>query len=212
MLIRDGAIWFFNNNSSLKAYSYGSNVKLNKLLYLTHLMFYAIYNEKLFVNADFIKFKFGPINQYVRINFNNLKQIAFIQRKPIILLTWEQKIIFYIINYVYGALNYKELSKITHLHNLYRITKFNETLNIKNISNHLILHFNQLFTLYKNMDFLHEKYIRFDNVILYYNDQNLSKQEITYIKLKYQLDHKYDEFEKLKILKVHKVNNEIVWT
>ncbi|MBL4950970.1 DUF4065 domain-containing protein [Neobacillus sp. YIM B02564] len=42
--------WFINHNKDIANHSFDGNVKLQKLLYYSKAMYYAVYGEKLFSN------------------------------------------------------------------------------------------------------------------------------------------------------------------
>jgi len=113
------AKWFIYNNPEL-AYGYlDENVKLNKLLYFSNLMYYCVEKENL-LDEEFIAFPKGPVvfSIYRDYRFKGLNAMPI--SDDVRNLGSEQRQILNIISFVYGNKDANELIDETHRHSLWK--------------------------------------------------------------------------------------------
>lgn len=169
------AKWFIYNNPEL-AYGYlDENVKLNKLLYFSNLMYYCVEKENL-LDEEFIAFPKGPVifSIYRDYRFNGLNIMPV--SDGIKNLENQQRQILNIISFVYGNKDANELVDETHKHLLWKdVSCFipnNPQIDFSKTDSNLIHFFCALYNTYKDFDFSDIKKEKINGNIFYYSKSN----------------------------------------
>lgn len=185
------AKWFIKNSKGFSN-SFEGNMKLNKLLYFSQLISLVKNNEPLF-NDDLYAFKNGVVVESVRreyyYNYTQLKKDAELFEES---FTKEEKEILEIGNDIFGHVDAKELSKLTHEHscwNDYYNKSKNDNWYIKEESKipveDIVMNYQEdlnlvkeiLFAYYENKNSSNtneiEKFIEINNVKYFYNPNEI---------------------------------------
>lgn len=106
--------WFINHNKDVANPSFDGNVKLQKLLYYSKAMYYAVYEESLFIN-DVEAWANGPVvsEVFTLYRHHNLVEEA---KKSIDNLRIDGKVerVLKVVNHVYGSQTARQLIELTH--------------------------------------------------------------------------------------------------
>lgn len=111
--VMDVAKWFLANNSNVAFPSRAGNIKLQKLLYYSKAMYFAVHGESLF-DEEFEAWENGPAsrNIYREYRHNGLPETFVKSDCPVL----EPKIerILKVVNHVYGSMTSNNLIDLTH--------------------------------------------------------------------------------------------------
>ncbi|HHJ7489785.1 TPA: Panacea domain-containing protein, partial [Streptococcus pyogenes] len=120
---------FLSLNPSLKVGNYDNNLKVNKLLYFSSLMYYSIFHENL-LDENFERWDNGPVVRevYKGFRYNDLTSSTDFTDEE---FNTETKSIIQIVNFIYGNKTSLELSNETHTHNIWIQASQNEILDFK---------------------------------------------------------------------------------
>ena len=202
------AKWFIFNNHQLANGYIDGNIKLNKLLYFANLMFYCI-NRELLIEDDFVAFPKGPVifSIYKDYRYNGLDEIPaddFVNG-----INKEQEQILNIINFLYGNKDVNELVEISHSHNIWNEKKDlipqNPIIEFDKISQEFIDYYNNLYNIYKDMDFSKIRMEKINGNIFYYDINNLEMNDKVVEQLLL-----YDKFDEPQF--IEDVNGELVFS
>lgn len=152
----NAAKWFIKKN---KFFNY-QNLRINKLLYFSELMYYSNFNEKL-LDKDFVAFDNGPViyDVYVSYRYDNLDQYP---EEEIVIDDKDILKTMNIVNFLYSDKSPNELSTITHEHNIWKekkplikVNRFNRSPKIEfdSATPDLKEYYVNIFNIYKNVDF-----------------------------------------------------------
>lgn len=170
------AKYFLSINPNLKIGNYDNNLRLNKLLYFSSLMYFSVYKENL-INGFFERWDNGPVNRdvYKEFRYNDLISNT---ECTIDSFSSEEKKIIQIVNFIYGSKTSNELSEETHQHNIWIEASQNEQLDFKKMASPIINYMKKLYSIYRMVDFenLHKEVIN-GNTYLYYDDIDLSSEK-----------------------------------
>ena len=170
------ARYFLSINPNLKIGNYDNNLRLNKLLYFSSLMYFSVYKENL-INGFFERWDNGPVNRdvYKEFRYNDL---IYNTECTIDSFSSEEKKIIQIVNFIYGSKTSNELSEETHQHNIWIEASQNEQLDFKKMASPIINYMKKLYSIYRMVDFenLHKEVIN-GNTYLYYDDIDLSSEK-----------------------------------
>lgn len=115
--LRDLMKWFIKNNETLKSIGFDEKIKLQKLLYYSQVMHYAVYDTPLF-SEKIEAWLHGPVvpAAYYAHEYTDLIKEAICASKSEInqLLDEDTKFILKIINFIYGTQTGKELEQLSH--------------------------------------------------------------------------------------------------
>lgn len=170
------AKWFIYNNRQLANGYLDENVKLNKLLYFANLMFFCVKKE-LLLKDEFVAFRLGPVvySIYKDYRYNGLDKIP--NNDEIKGISDEQKQFLNIVNFVYGNKDSKELIDDSHSHNIWNAVKElipnNPPIIFENIDDATCEYFNNLYNVYKNLDFSNIKKEVINGSVYFYNKNNI---------------------------------------
>jgi len=147
--------WFIYKNPNLANGYIDENIKVNKLLYFSQLMYYSVFNKKL-LSDKFIAFPKGPVifEVYTDYRYNGLNRFVNNQEdiddKP-------QKQILEIVNFMYAKKNTEDLIKVSHNHNLWNdiqhLIPYNPEIIFENVSEDIINYYKNIYSTYKDTDF-----------------------------------------------------------
>ncbi|MGN0308501.1 MAG: Panacea domain-containing protein [Lachnospiraceae bacterium] len=174
------AKWFIYHNPGLASGYLDENVKLNKLLYFSSLMYYCI-EEKELLDEPFVAFPKGPVIRsiYRDYRYNGLDGMPtddYIQE-----IDSKQKQILNIINFVYGDRNAAELINESHEHSLWKDVEShipnNPLINFKNTENELKEFYYNLFQTYEEVDFSDIKKDKINGNIFYYSKSSFEMND-----------------------------------
>lgn len=165
------AEWFLMKNPVLCNGYNDENTKLNKLLYFSNLMYYAVYSKNL-INEPFKKWDNGPVipliySEYRYNDLNYFPSSVQIEDKEVLQ-------ILNIINFVFAEKTAKELSDETHTHSLWLESKRNENINFAKISNTEKNMMLSLFNIYKGFNFNNIGTEKVNGNIYHYDKTNLT--------------------------------------
>lgn len=163
-------------NPDLKVGNYDNNLKLNKLLYFSSLMYFSVFKENL-INNSFERWDNGPVirNVYIEFRYNDLISNSECETNVV---SDKEKTIIQIVNFIYGNKTSNELSEETHLHNIWRDASRNEHLDFQKLNSSIIDYMKNLYSVYQTVDFenLHKEVIN-GNTYLYYDDIDLTSED-----------------------------------
>jgi len=171
------ARWFIFNNPSLASGYLDENVKLNKLLYFTALMYYCVRKEQL-IDEPFIAFPKGPVlkSVYRDYRYNNLDKMP--KNDDITEADDVQKQIIYIINFIYSDRTATDLINETHEHNIWKAVSDyipnNPIIDFSDVDESLSKYFVNLYDIYKSLDFSDLKKEKINGNVFYYSPRNLT--------------------------------------
>ncbi len=172
---REVAKWFINKNPNLANGHFDENVIVNKLVYLSALMYYSV-SKKHLINDSFIAFPNGPVvyKIYKDYRYNGLDHY---QNDVFLGLKEQEQKVLDITNFVFADKSAKELIEMTHKHNLWKdVEKFipnNPTIDFEDASEELISEFANLYHIYENYDFSKIKKEKINGNVFYYDPDNL---------------------------------------
>lgn len=171
----DLAKYFLSINPTLKVGNYDNNVKLNKLLYFSSLMYFSVFNKNL-INSNFERWDNGPVLRDVYKEFR-YKDLVSNSECTLDVGSPEEKKIIQIINFIYGDKTSKELSEETHKHNIWIDASQNEYLDFQRIDLSIVNYMQSLYSIYQNFEFekLHKEIIN-GNTYFYFDDIDLSSE------------------------------------
>lgn len=171
----DLAKYFLSINPTLKVGNYDNNVKLNKLLYFSSLMYFSVFNKNL-INSKFERWDNGPVLRDVYKEFR-YKDLISNSECTLDIVSPEEKKIIQIINFIYGDKTSKELSEETHKHNIWIDASQNEHLDFQRIDLSIVNYMQSLYSIYQNFEFenLHKEIIN-GNTYFYFDDIDLSSE------------------------------------
>ncbi|MBQ9990105.1 MAG: DUF4065 domain-containing protein [Lachnospiraceae bacterium] len=184
------AKWFIYNNPSLASGYSDENIKLNKLLYFSSLMYYCI-EEKMLLDESFVAFPKGPVIRsiYRDYRYNGLDRMP--DSDSIQEMNERQRQVLYIINFVYGDRNASELIDESHEHSLWKdVESFipnNPLIDFKYTEIELKEYYRSLFNMYKGFDFSDIKKDKINGNIFYYSKSTFEMTDEIMFKLS-QLD------------------------
>lgn len=113
------AKWFIFNNPEL-AYGYlDENVKLNKLLYFSNLMYYCINHTNL-LDEPFVAFSKGPVVFSIYSDYRHHGLNVMPDSDAVTNMTEVQRQILNIVNFVYGNKDADTLVEESHHHSLWK--------------------------------------------------------------------------------------------
>lgn len=165
------AKWFLKNNSLLRLGFNDENVKLNKLLYFSNLMFFSLYNSNL-IDEPFEKWDNGPVIPLIYREYRYEKLGSSIDEKVEINNSKIEQILK-IINFVYSTKSAKQLSDETHKHSIWLEAQKNKPINFNNIAKkekNLML---SLYDTYSDFNFDNIKLEKINGNLYYYDKTNL---------------------------------------
>ena len=169
----DLAKYFLSINPNLRVGNYDNNLKLNKLLYFSSLMYFSVFKENL-INNYFERWNNGQVirDVYREFRYNDLISNSECKSDAV---SSKEKTIIQIVNFIYGNKTSNELSEETHLHNIWIDASQNEYLDFQKMDSSIISYMKNLYSIYQTVDFenLHKEVIN-GNTYLYYDDIDLS--------------------------------------
>jgi len=178
------ARWFIYHNPMLANACFDSNAKLNKLLYLSSLLYYSVNKDKLLDEA-FVAFRYGPVIPSIYRDYRYHGLCNYPSDDYIRELTVDKKQALQIVNFVYGDMSAEALIDLTHTHNIW-LEKADELSNkpeivFSNASKELLDEFIFIYNLYHDYDFDNLKKDIIDGNIFYYSkDIDLTDKDIEY--------------------------------
>lgn len=151
MKITTLANWFLKKNPQLCGGYIDENTKLNKLLYFTYLMYYAVMGKNL-TEDSFEKWNNGPVSReiYKEYRYNHLGR--FLENNVAI----EDKSVLKfleIVNFIYSNKTARELSEETHEHSIWINAKKNDVIDFQKTSEKEKNLMKQLYETYADIDF-----------------------------------------------------------
>lgn len=169
------AKWFLNKNPQLCGCYIDENTKLNKLLYFSYLMHYAVTGKNL-TDDKFEKWDNGPVSRkiYKEYRYNNFG-ISSDKRVDI-----EDKNILKfleIINFIYSNKTARELSEETHNHSIWLEAKKNEEIDFSKIADKEKYLMNNLYKTYMDIDFENMGMEKISGNIYYYDKTNFDMSD-----------------------------------
>ncbi|GAB6707554.1 Panacea domain-containing protein [Streptococcus uberis] len=168
---------FLSLNPSLKVGNYDNNLKINKLLYFSSLMYYSIFHDNL-LDENFERWNNGPVVRevYKGFRYNGLMSNTDYTDEE---FNTETKSIIQIVNFIYGNKTSLELSNETHTHNIWIQASQNEILDFKKLDPTIIKYMETLYTIYKDIDFdnLYQEVIYGNHYYYFDKDIDLSSNE-----------------------------------
>lgn len=146
----DVAKWFLGKQPGLRNGYIDENTKLNKLLYFSNLMYYAVFGKEL-IDDQFEAWKNGPVSRSV---YRDYRYNGLSSTEDLAVDINDEKVtkILEIINLVYGRMSAKELSDESHKSPVWNEASQNEKLKFNKISSNEKNLMNQLYNLYNDFD------------------------------------------------------------
>lgn len=169
------AKWFLSKNPQLRAGYIDENIKLNKLLYFSYLMYYAVTGRNL-TDDKFEKWDNGPVSReiYKEYRYHNLS--GFSDAKVDI----EDKDVLEfleIVNFVYSNKTARELSEETHEHSIWIDAEKNEDIDFRKIAEKEKCLMKNLYATYVGIDFDGIAMEKISGNIYYYDKSNLDMSD-----------------------------------
>lgn len=169
------AKWFLSKNPQLRAGYIDENIKLNKLLYFSYLMYYAVTGRNL-TDDKFEKWDNGPVSReiYKEYRYHNLS--GFSDAKVDI----EDKDVLEfleIVNFVYSNKTARELSEETHEHSIWIDAEKNEDIDFRKIAEKEKCLMKNLYATYAGIDFDGIAMEKISGNIYYYDKSNLDMSD-----------------------------------
>ena len=120
MDVMDIAKWFIKRNLDYPRDTMDGNMKLQKLLYFSQLIFLAKFDKKLF-NEPINAYKNGSVVEKVRIKYRD-DHYKLITESKVFEETFDENINYTlsVVEDVFGKISAKELSDLNHLHEGWR--------------------------------------------------------------------------------------------
>ncbi|MDE7326865.1 MAG: DUF4065 domain-containing protein [Lachnospiraceae bacterium] len=150
----EAAKWFIFHNPELASGYIDENIKVNKLVYFSNLMYHCVHNKDM-ISDDFVAFPNGPVVYaiYRDYRYNGLNMFPEMVNP----LEKEQEKILNIINFVYGDALADKLVEESHSHSLWKRVKSmipnNPKIDFEDIDDALIEYNKNLYKAYSEMDF-----------------------------------------------------------
>lgn len=170
------AQWFINKNPKLAHGHFDENAIVNKLLYLSSLMYYSI-SQKNLLDEDFVAFPNGPViyKVYKNYRYNGLDE--FPDNVNIDEASPDEKRVLDTTNFIFGDMTAKQLIELTHKHNLWKDVKNlipnNPVIDFSKASPELLNEFSELYDNYLGYDFSVIKKEIINGTKFYYNSNNI---------------------------------------
>lgn len=169
------AKWFLSKNPELCGGYVDENTKLNKLLYLTYLMYYAV-NETELTNDKFERWDNGPVSReiYTEYRYHGLGNffIDTVEIKDKNILQFLE-----IVNLVYSNKTARELSAETHGHSIWIEAKKNEYIDFHKISDKEKCLMKNIYDAYSYIDFDNISMEKIGGNVYYYNKNNIKMSD-----------------------------------
>lgn len=147
----DFSKWFLNKNPSLLKGDFDGNLKLNKLLYFSNLMYFSVFGKDL-MSDNFEKWEKGPVIESIYNEYKDNSLFELVNSIPSI--TDKKTLqVLEIINFVYADYSSKELTEESHTHNIWKDVEEKGLINFRNISQDVKGYMLDLYNLYKYYDF-----------------------------------------------------------
>ena len=169
------AEWFLSKNPQLCGGYIDENTKLNKLLYFSYLMYYAVTGMNL-TDDKFEKWDNGPVSReiYKKYRYDNLSRFSdtkvYIEDKYVLEF-------LEIVNFVYSNKTARELSEETHEHSIWIDAEKNEDIDFSKIAEKEKCLMKNLYETYVGMDFDGMAMEKISGNIYYYDKSNLDMSE-----------------------------------
>ncbi|RRD93992.1 DUF4065 domain-containing protein [Clostridiales bacterium COT073_COT-073] len=169
------AEWFLSKNPQLCGGYIDENTKLNKLLYFSYLMHYAVTGRNL-TDDKFEKWDNGPVSReiYKKYRYNNLSRFSDtkvdIEDKDVLEF-------LEIVNFVYSNKTARELSEETHEHSIWIDAEKNEDIDFSKIAEKEKCLMRNLYATYAGMDFDGMAMEKISGNIYYYDKSNLDMSD-----------------------------------
>lgn len=169
------AKWFLSKNPELRGGYVDENTKLNKLLYFTYLMYYAVTDSNL-TEDTFEKWDNGPVSReiYREYRYNNLSKFSDgnvdIKDKNILKFLG-------IVNFVYANKTARELSEETYGHRTWLEAKQNENIDFAKLSENEKCLMKNLYEAYADVDFESMAIEKISGNIYHYDKSNLEMSD-----------------------------------
>lgn len=173
---KDVAKWFIYKNPKLARGHFDENAIVNKLLYLSSLMYYSISGKSL-LDEDFVAFPHGPVvyEVYRDYRYNGLDEYP--QSISLDNATDDEIRVIETTNFIFSDMSAKDLISLTHRHNLWKDVKGfipnNPVIDFGNASPELLESFATLYDTYLGFDFSVIKKEIINGTVFYYNSNNL---------------------------------------
>ncbi|WP_064614414.1 Panacea domain-containing protein [Streptobacillus moniliformis] len=161
--------WILEKNPNLRLGTYDGNVKLNKLLYFSNLMYYTLYDENL-IDDKFEKWDNGPVIKSIYADYR-YNDCAKIKASKVIKFDDRAKKVIDIINFVYSDKTAKTLSDETHNHSIWIEQPKNGYIDFSRIDEKERKLMRKIYSCYNNIDFDNLK-LEIVNGIKYYYFKN----------------------------------------
>lgn len=164
--------WFFEKNTSLYNGYIEENIKINKLLYYSSIMFYSVFGKYL-LDEEFERWDKGPVlkSLYRDYRYNKLGYKIRFEKDEI--LDEEVEKVLNIINLIYSDKTSKELSDETHKHNLWKEAMKNSKIDISKIDSNLKKQMLNYYNLYESFDFKNIHTVKIGGNKYFYDKNNL---------------------------------------
>lgn len=173
----EAAKWFIYHNPSLSSGNSDDNIKLNKLLYLSGLMYYCIKKRELF-DEPFIGFPNGPVISSVYEDYHNNGLNKLPVHDKIKSIDSEQQQIINIINFVYGDKSSSELLEEKDGQSLWKQNKTspsnNQKIDFGQTGEEMKTFYQSLYAAYKGFDFSDLKKDKINGNLFYYSKSKFS--------------------------------------
>lgn len=169
------AKWFLSKNPQLCGGYIDENIKLNKLLYFSYLMYYAVTGKNL-TDDKFEKWDNGPVSReiYRQYRYDNLSRFSDakvdIEDKGVIKF-------LEIVNFVYSNKTARELSEETHKPSIWIDAEKNKDIDFRKIAEKEKCLMKNLYTTYADMDFDRIAMEKISGNIYYYDKSNLDMSD-----------------------------------
>lgn len=169
------AKWFLSKNPQLCGGYIDENTKLNKLLYFSYLMHYAVTGRNL-TDDKFEKWDNGPVSReiYREYRYNNLSKFSDtkvdIEDKNVLKF-------LEIVNFVYSNRTARELSEETHEHSIWIDAEKNKDIDFRKIAEKEKCLMKNFYTTYADIDFDSMAMEKISGNIYYYDKSNLDMSD-----------------------------------
>ena len=178
--VKEVAKWFISKNPILTSGYMDENIKVNKLIYLSNLMYFCIKNENL-VDEDFIAFPNGPVvySVYRDYRYNGLNSYV----SDISINDETACKVLNIVNFIFGNASTNCLVDETHSHSIWYDVKHlipnNPKINFDKADEDLLERYRLYYQVYSELNFdnLATEKIN-DNIFYYFNDTFAMNDEV----------------------------------
>lgn len=191
--------WFIFHNPELASGYIDENTKINKLVYLSNLMYRCVHKADL-IQDEFVAFPNGPViySVYRDYRYNGLNKLP----KSILQLDVEQEKILNIINFIYGDMPVEKLVEESHSHSLWKNVQHlipgNPKIDFDDIDAELVEYNQNLYSTYSEIEFSKLKKEKIKGNIYYYLKDSFNMAEDVIERLS-SFD-KYDEPKFLELI------------